>query len=205
VGDVVDLLRERRSNRIGGLLGPMGVRYLAVPQRPDPGLGNTDPAPARLLVALGDQLDLVRLEGPPGLELYENQAWIPGAAALPASRVFTGNTDPIGPPVGSPRARPVRDGVRVPAGAILWSQSYDPVWSASSNGHTLPHRRVFGWANGYTLDRRGAVSFSYGDQWLRYPAVLLEIGLVAGAFLLWRGSARFRWSLRRPPADEVDS
>ncbi len=88
LGDVVDLLRDRRSNRIGALLGPMGVRYLAVPQRPDPGIERTDPAPPQLLVALGDQLDLVRLEGPPGLDLYENTSWIPQAAVLRPSQVL---------------------------------------------------------------------------------------------------------------------
>jgi hypothetical protein len=181
----------------------MGVRYLAVPQRPGPGIERTDPAPARLLVALSDQLDLVRLEGPPGLDLYENNAWVPSAAALPADRVTVGEPDPLGPAVGATRARPVRDGVRVPAGGILWSQSYAGAWSASSNGRTLPHRKVLGWANGYTLGQAGPVSFSYGDQWLRYPEVLVELGLVFGAFLLWRGSARFRWPLRRP-SDEAE-
>lgn len=203
LGSVVDLLRERRSNRIGALLGPMGVRYLAVPQRADPGIERTDPAPEALLVALGDQLDLVRLEGPPGLELYENRAWIPGAAVLPANRVPRGEADPVGPLIGAPEARPVLDGARVPAGAILWSQSYDGAWSATSDGASLPHRRAFGWANGYTLDRPGTVSFAYGNQWLRYPVVLIELALIFGAFCLWRGSARFKWPFRRRPVEEV--
>ena len=99
----VDLLRERRSNRVGALLGPMGVRYLAVPERPNPGIERTDPAPAQLLVALADQLDLVRLEGPPGLELYENSAWIPSAAALSTRDVASGTTDSLGPPIGTTR------------------------------------------------------------------------------------------------------
>ncbi len=93
----------------------------------------------------------------------------------------------------------------MPAGAIVWSQSYNGAWSADSNGSSLPHRKVFGWANGYTLDRPGTVSFSYGDQWQRYPVVLIELGLVAGAFLLWRGSARFRMPFRRPSEPEVES
>ncbi len=198
LGAAVDQLRDRRSNRVGALLGPMGVRYLAVPERPNPGITRSDPAPARLLVALADQLDLVRLEGPPGLELYENNAWIPVGAALPADQVSTAPPDPIGTLTGAARAKPVRPGVRVPAGAIVWGQSYDGAWSASSNGTTLPHRHAFGFANGYTLSQPGAVSFSYGDQWQRYPLVLVEIALVVGAFLLWRGSARFKWPLRRP-------
>ena len=205
IGGAVDLLRERRSNRVGALLGPMGVRYLAVPERPDPGIERTDPAPAQLLVALDDQLDLIRLEGPPGLQLYENRAWSPQGAVVPKRRIPVGEADQFGPTIGSRAPRPVRDGVKVPAGAILWSQSYDGAWSASSNGRALPHREVLGWANGYTLDRPGSVSFAYGDQWLRYPALLIELGLVAGAFLLWRGSARFKWPLRRRPTEEVPS
>ncbi len=131
----------------------MGVRYLAVPERPNPGIERTDPAPAQLLVALVDQLDLVRLEGPPGLELDQNSAWIPSAAALSTCDVASGTTDSLGPPIGTTRARPIHEGERVPAGAILWGQTYDRVWSASLNGSSLPHRRVLGFANGYTLNR----------------------------------------------------
>jgi hypothetical protein len=95
--------------------------------------------------------------------------------------------------------------VRVPAGAILWSQSYNGAWTATSNGSTLPHRRAFQWANGYTLDRPGTVSFAYGDQWMRYPAVLFELALVVGAFLVWRGSWRFKWPFRAPSPAEGPS
>jgi hypothetical protein len=201
LGDMVDLLRDRRSNRVGALLGPMGVRYLAVPERADPGLERTDPAPTALLVSLGEQLDLVRLEGPPGLELYENRAWIPEAASLPTSALPRGEADVVGPGNGA-EAKPIVGDQRVAKGGVLWSQSYDGSWSASSNGDSLPHRRVFGWANGYTLDRAGPVSFAYDQQWLRYPAVLIELALVFGAFLLWRGSARFRF--RRPKVESTE-
>jgi GT2 family glycosyltransferase len=201
LGDLVDLLRDRRSNRVGALLGPIGVRYLAVPERPDPGLERTDPASPALLAALGEQLDLIRLEGPPGLELYENRAWIPQAASLPAASLPRGDTGATGPPAGARGAQAINGDARVPAGGVLWSQSYDSAWSASSDGASLAHRKAFGWANGYTLEKAGAVSFSYGDQWLRYPAVLIELVLVAGAFLLWRGSARFR---RRRPTVPVE-
>ena len=205
LANAVDLLRERRSNRVGALLGPMGVRYLAVPERPNPGILRTDPAPAKLLVALADQLDLVRLEGPPGLELYENSAWIPGAAALPASAVSAGATDPIGPSIGTTRARPVHDGVGCRPVRSCGASPTTARGAPRRTGGSLPHRRVFGWANGYTLDRAGTVSFSYDDQWLRYPAVLIELGLVFGAFLLWRGSARFKFPLRRPRDEAGES
>ncbi len=89
------------------------------------------------------------------------------------------------------------------AGGVLWSQAYDDAWSASSNGDSLPHRRVLGWANGYTLTKPGPVSFSYGDQWLRYPAVVIQLVLLVGAYLLWRGSARFRRRRPKPAPEET--
>ena len=48
----------------------------------------------------------------------------------------------------------------------------------------------------------GPVSFAYDQQWLRYPAVLIELALVVGAFLLWRGSARFRFRRSKVAAPE---
>ena len=137
LGDVVDLLRERRSNRVGALLGPMGVRYLAVPQRPDPGLERTDPAPPRAARRRSaDQLDLVRLEGPPGLELYENRAWIPGAAVLPRPGRCRGRRRPARTGRSGRRRRATRCATasRCRRARSLWSQSYDGAWSASSNG-----------------------------------------------------------------------
>jgi hypothetical protein len=103
-------------------------------------------------------------------------------------------------------ARPVLDGTRMRPGTVLWSEAYAGAWEASSRGRALPHRRVFGWANGYQLSRPGPVSFSYANQWFRYPVVLMQLALVIGAWLLWRGSWRFHWPFRRRRADaEVDA
>lgn len=204
LGAAVDLLQARGTNRIGALVGPMGVRYLAVPERPGPGLERTDPAPTGLLTALSDQLDLVQLEGPSGLELYENRAWIPGAAVLPRAVVPRGSPAPLAPVVAADVAKPVLGGRPVTPGSILWSQAYDDAWHASANGTTLAHRPAFEWANGYELTKRGAVSFSFTKQWLRYPIVLLELVIVVGAWLLWRGSWRFRMPWRRREANREE-
>jgi GT2 family glycosyltransferase len=200
IGEAVDLLRERRTVRIGARLGPMGIRYLAVPQRPGPGIDRTAPAPAALLVALTEQLDLVRLEGPPGLDLYENRAWIPGAAVLPARAVPERAADPLTDIAAADLARPIVGDTPVRRGTVLWSEAFDDAWKAAANGRDLTHRRAYAWANGYELPQRGAVTFDYANQWWRYPAVLLELALVVGAFLLWRGSARFRLPWRREKA-----
>ena len=76
VGDAVELATEGRTARLGHLVAPMSVRYVAMPTRPGPGLPRRPP-PAGLPAALASQLDLARLEAPAGLALYENTAWIP--------------------------------------------------------------------------------------------------------------------------------
>ena len=164
------------SNRVGALLGPMGVRYLAVPRAPGSRASSAPiPAPPALLVALGDQLDLVRLEGPPGLELYENRAWIPGAASLPDGagrrRGDAGSARPARRRRGA--RSPVRDGV---PGAGR-RDPLEPVVRRRVERVVERRRRCRTGAcsAGRTATRStapGTVSFSYGDQWLRYPAVL---------------------------------
>ena len=161
-----------RSNRVGALLGPMGVRYLAVPERPDPGIERTDPAPAALLVALGEQLDLCGSRAHPGWSCTRTAPGSPArphAARTPRSR--RGAADPVGP-LGRIAASPARcaTGFAVRAGTILWSQTYDGAWEASSNGaHAAAPAGV---RLGERVHARppGTVSFSYANQWLRYPA-----------------------------------
>jgi hypothetical protein len=203
IGAAVDLLRDRRTVRVGAVLGPMGIRYLAVPQRPGPGIDRTDPAPESLLVALAEQLDLVRLEGPPGLDLYENRSWIPQAAVLPNRYATPGVPPVLEGAAAAESARPVRDGEPTRRGTVTWSQAYSGAWKASANGDDLPHRRAFEWANGYAHPRAGEVSFSFTQQWWRYPVVLLQLALVVGAWLLWRGSARFTMPWRREQEAEA--
>jgi hypothetical protein len=200
VGAAVDLLRERRTVRVGSILGPMGIRYLAVPQRAGPGIDRTDPAPANLLVSLAEQLDLVRLEGPPGLDLYENRAWIPGAAVLPDAAVPRGDADALPERAAADDAQALLPGERVGRGTVVWSEAYAGAWKATSAGEELPHRRAFGWANGFELRRAGTVNIAFANQWWRYPVVLLQLALVVGTWLLWRGSARFTlpWRRSRP-------
>jgi hypothetical protein len=82
---------------------------------------------------------------------------------------------------------------------VLWSQAYDGAWSASANGHTLAHSEVFGWSNAFALDHASPVSISYTQQWRRYVWLLIELGIIVGAFFLWRGRLPRR---RRLAADD---
>jgi GT2 family glycosyltransferase len=77
---------DGRTARLGRRLAPLGVQYVAVPRRLAP--SDDAPmarAPAGLVAALADQLDLQRIPLDAGLVLYRNTAFEPGVAP-PATR-----------------------------------------------------------------------------------------------------------------------
>jgi GT2 family glycosyltransferase len=81
----LDLALDRRTNRLGRLLAPMGVRYLVVVDQgaPEPFGGVRHPSPQWLRDALAEQLDLVEVDVNPALTVYRNEAWTPTVSALP--------------------------------------------------------------------------------------------------------------------------
>jgi GT2 family glycosyltransferase len=205
VGDAVELAAAGRTDRLGHLVAPMGVRYVAMPSRPGPGAPPRE-LPARLPGALASQLDLARLEAPRGLTLYENTAWIPTPGTVrPADvdRVPLGSKNPTGAAlradighVTAVRGSPSASAPTGP-GLVLWSETFDDNWTATVGGKTLRHVKPFGWANGFDATARGSVSIDYGGQLRRYGMIALQAVLVL-AFLVvrWRSSASRR---ARPP------
>jgi hypothetical protein len=177
----------------------MSVRYLAMPTRAGPGAARQAPPP-RLPAALAGQLDLARLESPPGLVLYENTAWIPTPGTVrPAAtdRVPLGSRNPTGAAlradvgqVSAVRGSPSRSDPTGP-GLVLWSESFDSDWSATARGTTLPRVKPFGWENGFTTSRRASVSITYDGQLRRYGLIALQVALVSALVLVaWRTRAR---------------
>jgi GT2 family glycosyltransferase len=186
VGDAVELAAEGRTDRLGHLVAPMSVRYVAMPTRPGPGAPRQAPPP-RLPAALASQLDLARLEAPPGLELYENTAWIPTPGtvrAADADRVPLGSENPTGAAlradvgrVGAVRGAP-SDSAPTGPGLVLWSETFDGDWSATVRGESLDHVKPFGWENGFTATERGSVSITYDGQLRRYGMIAFQFVLV---------------------------
>ncbi len=198
VGDAVELASEGRTARLGHLVAPMSVRYVAMPTREGPGAPRQEP-PGRLPAALDNQLDLARLESPSGLALYENTAWIPTPGTV--QRADT-DTVPLRSknPTGAALRAEVGDVTAVKGapsdstptgpGLTLWSEAYDADWTASAGGRGLRHVAPFGWANGFTVPERESVSIRYDGQLRRYGVIALEVALVAGFVIAaWRGRA----------------
>ncbi len=206
VAEAIVLASDRRTERLGHLLAPMSVRYVAVPDSSGPGAPETVAAPG-LARALDDQLDLARLESPPGLVLYQNTAWIPSpgtAGPADARKVPLRSKDPTQAAlrgdlggVKAVRGAP-SDSAPTGPGRVLWSEAFDTDWSASASGRELRHVEPFGWANGFDTSRRSSVSIRYGGQLRRYGLILVQVALWIGFFaLVWRGRAGRRPRRRR--------
>jgi len=168
--------------RLGRLLAPAGVRYVAVPLRNGPGGARGEPAPA-VTAALAEQLDLAQLRSDPGLVLYENQSWAPARAVVTgrdAHAVPTGAVDPLRSAARTDLvgARPIRGDAPVPAGAVLLGDAFADGWHAQGPNGDLPHRLAFGYLNSWVNPRVGAVSITHDGQNLRYA-------LLAGEVVLW--------------------
>ncbi len=202
VAQAIDLASSGRTQRLGHLVAPMGVRYLAVPIRIGPDTGpRTEPA-GTLRTALTQQLDLARLEAPPGLVLYENSAWIPSAAFVPEDEADEVPLQPASPSLSALRTdlaplfavpEPTEGGSPVGPGTVLWSEAYDADWKATAGGETLRHNRPFGWANGFVLPDRSSVRIQYDGQLRRYGEVAIQVGLwLIVALVWWRGRRRRR-------------
>lgn len=200
VGEAIDLAGEQRTNRLGHLVAPMGVRFIAVPERSGPRAETVARPPAAVSDGLDDQTDLVRLRTDPGIALYENAAWAPTRAVVAgdaAADLPLDSPDPLAAVLrtdladAEPLTGPVRDSAPTGPGTVLWSEAYDSGWEAHSDGESLEHVEPFGLSNGYVLQDRGPVSITYGGQLARYGALAAQGALWLVVMLAWwRGRGR---------------
>jgi GT2 family glycosyltransferase len=203
VGDAVDQAVGDRTSRLGHLLAPMGVRYVAVVDRSGPSGGSRVPVPETLVRGLDAQLDLARLHDEGTVRLYENAAWFPVRASVPGVDVATlRSSHPVeaGSRVELPKVRAAEDGTRVAPGALLLSETHDARWKATVAGHAVRHVETFGWANGWAVSRAGRVDTHFTGQLVRDLQIALEVLLwIAAAVTLWR--LRDRRRARRGSAE----
>jgi hypothetical protein len=180
VGRALDVAREGRTTRLGHLLAPMAVRYIALPRHLVPGEGRTPdfPVPPDVVAGLAAQNDLRQLPSDPALVVYENTAW-GGLRTAVHGDVLTARS-PLG--VDLSGSRPVLPGRRtqvryrgpVPDGDVFVSEASGR-WRLTVNGHSAPRTRPFGWANAYRAAGPARATLGYRAPLLRYGAVLVEI------------------------------
>lgn len=209
VADSLELAEHGRTQHLGRLLAPAGVRYLALVDRAAPGAGTRGEIPADLRRALSQQIDFVPLETPAGMTLYENTAFIAmralatGRNADVAVRA-TSAPATAGAAIGPPGLAPLPgDGASRPTGpgTVVWSQSADSNWRATADGATLSRVTAFGWSNAFVLPDRAPVTITYDGGVARAVALWIEALLWLGALALM---LRPWWNRRRSAPTRPD-
>jgi hypothetical protein len=215
VAEDIRLAADSATDRLGRLLGPMGVRFVLVPVAGaaapgDPGSssspggadagGSVRPA---LLDSLDRQLDLRRVElGDESLVAYENTAWLPvrataSGAAAEASRqagaealIRSDLTDAV---PALPGPLPTAGAGPVQGEAVLLSEAIDGRWELTVEGQVLARRTAFGWATAWDLPAElgqagasGQGAFRYRTAPTRYALVLAQLLLGVLALILIR-------------------
>jgi GT2 family glycosyltransferase len=186
--------------RLGHLLAPAGVRYIALVRRAAPTSGMRGRDETRINDALGRQLDLTLSRVDDSGAVYDNDAWMPMHAVVPP-----GNTG-VQVDGRDPQAAAVRseaDGVvGVPAtsgttsavgpGTLLWSEAANPNWVATVNGRHVVRRDAFAWTNAFALDAHAPVPVRYAGSGAISVARFAEIAVWIGAVALWFATRRRR-------------
>lgn len=190
------LATSGRTDRLGRMLAPMGVRFVVVPATQGRGGGANAPAPVVLRRAMAQQLDLARLRSSRGLVLYENLAYAPIRAAVspPSLPVDSRRPNRAALATDLTRAVPLPSGAVAP-GTAFWGEAYDSEWKATGGDDTLRHQESFGWANGFVVERRAPVAITYEAQWVRWA--MLGGALVIWLLVIWRWR---RTRVRRDPS-----
>jgi hypothetical protein len=191
------LAESGRTNRLGRMLAPMGVRYVVVPSTQGRGGGAIRDTSVALRRAMAQQLDLARLRSSRGLVLYENVAYSPIRASVspPALPVDSRRPNRAALTTDLTRAVPLPSRGATAAGTAFWGEAYDSEWKATGDGDALRHQESFGWANGFVVDQRATVSIAYEAQWVRWA--MLGGALIIWLLVIWRWR---RTRVRRDPS-----
>ena len=201
IADVLRVAQNGGTARLGRLLAPMAVRYIVVPTQAASGDSVVPPPgiPPALTRALGSQLDLRLLPADASLAVYENTAWGPGRALVPAALAggvpgpLGGGGDLAGGQAILGAGGPVRFEGPVPAtGTALLAESPSSRWSLEVGGRAAPRSRAYGVANAFDVGRAGPGRLRFNTPILRYGLVLLQLAL-------WIGLVRYLVVTRRPP------
>ncbi|MGH9118693.1 MAG: glycosyltransferase [Acidimicrobiales bacterium] len=194
IAQAVDVAEARQTSRLGRLLGPMGIRYVIVPEVPAPGLDDERHPQPELVGVLSEQLDLVRLDVDPEIHVFRNDAWTPERAALPAGvlapvtgvteadAIETANAIPLtgGTPVLTDRSTYATYHGEVLVGDVFLGAASSENWRLEVGDEATRADRttVYGWANGFTVGAAGEATLRYETPTL--DRVLLGVQVVLG-------------------------
>ena len=181
-GELAEAVRTadaRRTNRLGHLLAPMGVRYVVVVERLSPSTeSGAVVVPTRVRDTLAQQLDLRQVPVRDGITIYENDAWMAERAVLPGTAIgprdeaadavgqdLTGATPVLVDEHGPDRFTGTVERDRRPAGR-----------RDGRSARGAPHRRrpdapgdAFGWANQFDATTTGEAELTFDTPLTHRP------------------------------------
>lgn len=225
LGEALDLALSHRTSRLGRVLAPLGVQYVAVPQRLAPsdhgGAATTGAAADELVGALAEQLDLQRVRVDRQLVLYRNTAFAPLRWVAPEGADLDATAVAAMAAVDLTAAGAVLDGGDGRTGAsgtvpddttVVQSATSSANWRLTVDGRAAERARAFGWADAFEVVEGGEAELRYrtpvGVRMLAAAqATLWLIALgIALRMRFGRGELQIAdWPTRRdgdPPADE---
>ena len=186
VGRALREAGDGRTDRLGRLLAPFGVRFVILAERAAPARERTArrPLPAGLAETASRQVDLRRVDVEPALAVFENVAWAPVRTVLDADKLSAlGVGDPLraagrldlsgNPAVLPDRSGPARFRGETPEGRVYVATGASDGWSLKVGGEKAERDRA-GWANVFTVDDAGAGSLTYRVDPLRWLAVAVQ-------------------------------
>ena len=191
LASAVNLAQAGRTDRLGTMLAPAGVRYVVLMTSLAPEIqGQQSPAeypvPAELTAALNRQLDLEPVVSGTGITVYANAAWLPERSLVPAGRSMptadTGRFSQFAPVRSNPASPLIPAAVPVlpgPAaarsysgalvgGTLLTALAPAGRWSlVEANGARAVRGSAFGWAGRYaaTVKGVGTLRFRRGSPY----------------------------------------
>ncbi|MBA3281872.1 MAG: glycosyltransferase family 2 protein [Acidimicrobiia bacterium] len=211
LADALRLAQGRRTNRLGHLLAPMGVRYLVVPSRLSPTSTNAEDqrqVPASLSDTLAQQLDMQELPVRDGLLVYRNTAWVSGRAVLPDREGDrTSFTDAVSDDLSAGRpAVTIDDGAAGAKGTVdgrgdlLVAATGDANWALRIDGVPMGRSETYGWANQFAATRTGPARLTYDTPVARRLAAGGQAVLWLVVIVVWVRSRRRQVERRIAPA-----
>jgi GT2 family glycosyltransferase len=187
VAEALRLAAAGGTERLGRMLGALGIRYLVLAEQLAPARTGADrqPLPAGLPATVARQLDLRRIQVDPALIVYENTAWVPVRAQLTgaAAAAVAGSGGLAVAAANDLAAGATPLGAQADRGTVYLAEPSSSRWQVRVGGHGVERARALGWANRFDVAAAGPVSVRYRTSPLRWLAVLAQLGLWVGAIV----------------------
>ncbi|HJL99069.1 MAG TPA: glycosyltransferase [Acidimicrobiales bacterium] len=199
--NAVEIGLSGNTTRMGRLLAPFGIRYVAVVERSTPSFssGFDRPIGPRTRQALGSQLDLRPLATDPSVTVLVNESWMSSRAQFGSPVRLVGLDEPgelvvtdltSGIPVLTDRRSSREQRGFVGAGEVLVAESFDPNWRLLVGGEVMFPEPSFGWAMRFESPIAGRAAL-----WHIRPDSVADRAVVQA--VLWAVVARLAVSERR--------